>query len=572
MTTEHSPQFNLESLRKEARRWLNELRSNDPSAIARLTRVYPHSKTIVLRSVQHALALEQGFSSWAALKQECEDRTLAARSHSERVLLFLQKSANRYGVAPGSSTWNTGEPDAPARGELAARLLARHPEIVRDSIHTAVAAHDLKAVAEYLAKDSTLANQPARLDSWTPLLRLAYTRIPIVALAENAVSIATMLLDHGADPKAAWSDGENQFTVLTGVIGGGEGQQAARAHPQAEALARLLIARGAEPFDLQGLYNTSLGADSTQWLELLWSASNARGEAGKWTAPRGSDGKQLSKMDYLLGNAVPNHPHRVAWLLEHGANASTVNSYSKQPVIKHAVVAGRQDIVDLLVRHGAQKPTLSDPESFVAAALQGDAATLKGLASRNPLLLKNPHALFAAIPQDREDIARILLDLGTSPNVSDAMGFSALHSTTHCGAPRTAKLLIERGATVDAIERRYNSTPLGHAHYQGRRDLVDIIAPHSRDIRGLCFGGCIDRLSELLGEDPSLARTHSRGEAPLFALPDDDEGAAEVAELLLAHGADPTAKNQAGLTPAEAARKRGLEDAAAVLSAAETGS
>ena len=55
------------------------------------------------------------------------------------------------------------------------------------------------------------------------------------------------------------------------------------------------------------------------------------------------------------------------------------------------------------------------------------------------------------------------------------------------------------------------------------------------------------------------------GEEPLFALPDDDDLAVEVVELLLAHGADPSVKNVAGLTPAEAAKKRGLEEAAAAL-------
>jgi uncharacterized protein len=52
-------------------------------------------------------------------------------------------------------------------------------------------------------------------------------------------------------------------------------------------------------------------------------------------------------------------------------------------------------------------------------------------------------------------------------------------------------------------------------------------------------------------------------------LPDDDERAVDVAEFLLAHGADPTVKNPAGLTPAEAAKKRGLDEAAATISAAE---
>jgi len=564
-----TPQSNLEALRKEAKRWLKSLRAGDPQALDRLARIYSGDKTPTLRVVQHALALEYGFPSWAGLKRELEERALAARSHAERVTLFLEKSAIRYNVAPGSAQWNTYEPDKPARGELAARLLARHPEIVRDSIHTAVAAHDLEAVRAFLAKDPSLANQRGGPDGWTPLLRLAYTRMPIEALRDNAVAIATALLDHGADANVGWSDSENNFTALTGVIGGGEGGQTA--HPQAEALARLLIDRGGEPFDPQALYNTSLGEDSTFWLELLWSESNKRGEAGKWTTRVNGLGAGLgvSSIDYLLGNAVPRHPRRVEWLLEHGANPRTVNAYSKTPVIKHAVLAGRQDVIDLLVRHGAERPELSGAESFLAAAMQSDAPTLRRLVDGHPEYLRNPHAMSAAIQQRRTDIAELLLDLGTSPDVADHMGFSALHFTTHCGAAEIAALLIKRGAKVDAIERRYNSTPLGHANYQGRLEMVAVIAPHSRDIRGLCFAGAIDRLAELLAADRSLASAITRGEAPLFALPDDDDRAVDVAELLLAHGADPSEKNSAGLTPAEAAKKRGLDEAAAAISAAE---
>ena len=100
--------------------------------------------------------------------------------------------------------------------------------------------------------------------------------------------------------------------------------------------------------------------------------------------------------------------------------------------------------------------------------------------------------------------------------------------------------------------------------------MVAIIAPFSRDIRGLCFTGAVDRLAELLAADPSLASTITRGgDPPLFALPDDDDRAVDVAELLLANGADPSVKNAAGLTPAQAAQKRGLDDAAAAISAAE---
>jgi len=567
MASKLTPQFNLESLRKEAKRWLKALRTGDPQATERLANIHPGHSTPTLRTVQHALALEHGFPSWAALKRELEERAIAARSHAERVQLFLEKSANRYNVAPGSAQWNTYEPDKPLRGEVAARLLARYPEIAQDSIHAAVAAHDLEAVLDFLKKDPAAANQAGGPDGWTPLLRLAYTRMPIDALNQNALKIATALLDHGADPNAAWSDGENRFTVLTGLIGGGEGGQTA--HPQAEALARLVIDRGADPFDPQALYNTSLGDDSTIWLDLLWSESNKRGEASKWTTLAKSIAG-MSPVDYLLGNAIARHPSRVEWLLQHGANANALHAYSKQPVVKHAVVAGSQKLIDLLVRHGAERPVLSEADAFLAAAMQGDADTMRRLAASHPEFLRSPKAMFAAIQLRRMDLAELLLNLGMSANVADLQGFSALHFTTHCGAAEIASLLIARGADVDAIERRYHSTPLGHANYQGRPEMVAVIAPFSRDIRGLCFSGAVDRLAELLAADPSLASATTRGgEPPLFALPDDDERAVDVAELLLAHGADPSVKNAAGLTPAQAAQKRGLDDAAAAISAAE---
>jgi hypothetical protein len=269
-----TPGINLDALRKEAKRWRKAIEAGDADATARYAAAVrdarPNPK---LREVQHALAGEYGFASWAALKQEIEDR---ARSHAERVALFLAKSAHRYSVAPGTETWGNYERDAPARGARAARLLTRYPEIARDSLHTAVAAGDIDAVCNSLQKDPALADKRGGPDGWTPLLRLAYTRLPTQAAETNAVTIAGLLLDHGADPRAYWSDGQNAFKVLTGVIGGGEGGQSP--HPQAEELARLLITRGADPLDGQALYNTSLGADDT-WLDLLWSESEKRGES-----------------------------------------------------------------------------------------------------------------------------------------------------------------------------------------------------------------------------------------------------------------------------------------------------
>ncbi len=558
-----TPSTTLDSLRRMAKRWKRAIEAGDALPLARFRDVYPQSDgKPTLREVQQALSHEFGFASWAALKREIQDR---ARSHADRVELFLEKGVHRYGTDPRTQKWGGYERDGDQRGAMAARLLERHPEIARANIHTAVLAHDIGLVREFLANDPALANDRHPFDGWRPLARLAYARLPFGCRGGERLADCDPAAGCRAPArKAAGAEGLKGFTNLTGAIGGGEAGQSA--HPQAEALVRLLIDRGADPLDGQALYNTSLGEDDTFWPALLWAECEKRGDdvAARWhTAIPDVIGPPL---EYLLGNAVPNHPRRVAWLLEHGADASTNNFYSKQPIIRLAALAGRQDIVDLLVRHGARPPQLGEPERFLAAATQGDIATLKGLARANPYFLKMHPAMFSAINSHRLDVAETLLDLGMSPDVADEKDFRALHVTTHAGATEIAKLLIARGAEVDALERRYNSTALGHAIYQVRPDMVALLAPLSRDIASLCWSGSVDRLRDLLVEDPSLANKPGRwGERPLFCLPDEEEPAIEVVEVLLAYGADRSAKNAEGLTPAEAARKRGLEDAAAVL-------
>jgi len=63
-----TPQSSLESLKKEAKRWLKALRANDAEARARLQRAHPNAPLEPgLRDVQHALALEHGVSGWNTL-------------------------------------------------------------------------------------------------------------------------------------------------------------------------------------------------------------------------------------------------------------------------------------------------------------------------------------------------------------------------------------------------------------------------------------------------------------------------------------------------------------------------
>src|SRR6516164_8327872 len=66
----------LESLKKEVKRWLSALRRNIADARTRFERVIPGAPPKpTLRDVQHALALEHGFSGWAELKHKLATAT-----------------------------------------------------------------------------------------------------------------------------------------------------------------------------------------------------------------------------------------------------------------------------------------------------------------------------------------------------------------------------------------------------------------------------------------------------------------------------------------------------------------
>jgi hypothetical protein len=61
------------------------------------------------------------------------------------------------------------------------------------------------------------------------------------------------------------------------------------------------------------------------------------------------------------------------------------------------------------------------------------------------------------------------------------------------------------------------------------------------------------------------------GCSAIFFLPDDENEAVEMTIFLLAHGADPWLRNNDGITAEEAARQRGLADAADLMRASRTG-
>jgi ankyrin repeat protein len=73
------------------------------------------------------------------------------------------------------------------------------------------------------------------------------------------------------------------------------------------------------------------------------------------------------------------------------------------------------------------------------------------------------------------DIASFLLAHAMSPHHRTWQEVTLLHDMAQSGDVRKARLLLERGAAIDAIDDEYGSTPLGLAARWGKKALVDLL-------------------------------------------------------------------------------------------------
>lgn len=550
-----TPDSTLDNLKKEAKRWLKALRDGDAKARERLAAATPAAPASPgLRDVQLALAREYGLSGWTALKDALDDLALSRRSRTELIDIVLR------------SAW-LGDRVA------AARILARYPDIRSATFYIATATEDFDTLKRRLAADPAAAKRRGGPFDWEPLLYLAYARL--ADADAPAIDIARLLLDHGANPNAQLvDDWDNPFTALTGVIGEGEGDKPP--HPQALALATLLIERGANPFDTQALYNTSITRDDTTWLEFLWAQCEARGAADAWLAvpqPRLGGNVPLNALDYLLGNAVAfNHLKRAEWLVTHGANPNGVHAYSGRPLYEEALIHGHTAMAALLVRHGAVIPRLEGAAAFQAACMRVDRDAARTLADQHPECLLDASSMLNAARQGRTDVVALLLELGMNVDVADATEQRGIHNAVAGNALDVVKLLVAHGADIDRPTTRFGGA-MGFAAHFNRREIAAFLAPLSSDVFELTYLGMKERLQELFDENPSLANAvHPRaGITPLFCLPDDEDDAVEMTEFLLARHASPEARNGNGETAEQIARKRGLIDAADLMQPDDAG-
>jgi ankyrin repeat protein len=143
--------------------------------------------------------------------------------------------------------------------------------------------------------------------------------------------------------------------------------------------------------------------------------------------------------------------------------------------------------------------------------------------------------LQAAVENGEVAAVRRLLQTGTSPNGRASGGWTALHCAAYGGKREIAEILLDAGANMNAKDNQ-GFTPLHWAVYES------VLIPEAQEVAELL----VSRRADINARDKD-------GSTPLFWAV--WQGNRNLADFLLAHGADPAIRGKENLTPQELAQR-----------------
>jgi ankyrin repeat protein len=208
----------------------------------------------------------------------------------------------------------------------------------------------------------------------------------------------------------------------------------------------------------------------------------------------------------------------------------------------NAVAVSDADTVRRLLAADASLARASNADRLPVcrfAKFMGNEAILRALLDAGP-----PLTLMEAAMVD--DTARIAAVLDAEPSAVRAWsedGFTALHFAVYYGAIAAARLLLDRGADMEAVTTNFLANMPIHAAAAGaaRYEACALLLERGAAVNARQHDGYTALHTPAMHGDRAMV------------------------ELFLRHGADPGAANDSGDTPADLARSQGHADIAALL-------
>jgi len=181
-----------------------------------------------------------------------------------------------------------------------------------------------------------------------------------------------------------------------------------------------------------------------------------------------------------------------------------------------------------LITLGASGPTASEIHQ---AAAEGSLEKVDSLLKLDPDLLQTTDEsaytpLHRAAYNNHPEIVRLLLDRGAEVNAVSGSGSTPLHGAAYGGYTETAELLLTAGAEIDPANR-YGFTPLLSACAAGRFEAARLLLDKGADLSARAQGGWTTLLYAAQSGDSSLVRllldkgaavtlANENGETPLY--------------------------------------------------------
>jgi ankyrin repeat protein len=245
------------------------------------------------------------------------------------------------------------------------------------------------------------------------------------AAARNDLEMVALLLEHGADPNLPEHGAPRGHALWTAV------------YERRREMARLLIDHGADPNAMVESSGTPMmhARKDPELFQLLLAHGGDEQPGAKDRLERLIDDGDLAGVEALL--------------TQHPELARDPTAYWSEGIMAGPANGGTREMLELLMRHGATVPPVSK---------WGPAYYFK-----------------------RAEIAAFLLERGMDPNHMSWHRVTLLHHVASQGDLVKMRLLLDHGATIDAIDDEYRSTPLGMAARWGRRDAVALLLGRGAD-------------------------------------------------------------------------------------------